>query len=269
MNLHSAISEPETAPKHSHTSQTLVRGMEVLDAVGTGFKTLSELAQAIGLPRSTTHRLATALVDFRFLNLTPRLGYSLGPRLLAFGHLASRQMDLTRVAHDFLVTLAGETGDTVHLSVLDTGNVLYLDKIPGSRRIQVGSRIGERQPLCSTGLGKALLLDEKPTALLQVFNREAASGANYPLSALEWLDAMQAYKLQGFTLDLSENEDDIRCVAAPIRNAGDTIIGAISITGAAQYMDDGRIEDLAARVKQTAEAVSTEFGWNPRNAGCL
>lgn len=267
MNQHAPIPESGTARKSSPTSQTLVRGMELLEAVGGGFKTLPELAHAIGLPRSTTHRLATALVDFRFLNLTPRLGYSLGSRVLAFGYLASRQMSLPRIAHDFLMTLAAETGDTVHLGVLDNNSVLYLDKIPGSRRIQVSSRIGERQPLRSTGLGKALLLDEKPPALLHIFNRESATGANYPFPALEWLDTMRDYKARGFTLDLNENEDDIRCVAAPIRNAGNAIIGAISVTGAAHYMDDGRIEDMAAKVKRTAETVSAEFGWNPKNTG--
>jgi DNA-binding IclR family transcriptional regulator len=60
-------------------AQTLVRGLDVVSAVAYGAKNLPELSEALGLTRSTTHRLATTLVDQRCLNFTPRVGYSRGP----------------------------------------------------------------------------------------------------------------------------------------------------------------------------------------------
>ncbi|HWU49637.1 MAG TPA: IclR family transcriptional regulator C-terminal domain-containing protein, partial [Asticcacaulis sp.] len=58
------------------------------------------------------------------------------------------------------------------------------------------------------------------------------------------------------------NEDRIRCVAAPIREAGGTIIGSISVSSAAQYMDDDRLDDLTDQVMKTAATISEEYGWN-------
>lgn len=243
------------------SSQTLVRGIEILAVIAMGSRNLPELAEAVGLTKTTTYRLATTLVENRLLNFVPRVGYSLGPRLMEFGFLASRQMSLPRVAHDFLVELAAATGDTVHLGILDDDRVLYLDKVAGSRRIEVSSRIGERQPLRSTGLGKALLLDQAPRVLIKTYEREAKEYPHYSATLEEWLYRMKLYATNGFALDLAENEDNIRCVAAPIRDATQRIIGAISISSAAQYMDDERMELLPSYVKAAADEISAEFGW--------
>ncbi len=248
-------------------SQTLVRGIEVLAAIAQGTRNLADLAQAVGLTKSTTHRLATTLVEHRLLNFAPRAGYSLGPRMMEFGHLASRQLSLPRVAHDFLVALAGLTGDTVHLGILDVDRALYLDKIAGSRRIEVSSRIGERQPLRSTGLGKALLLDHDTAALIKIYQGEAKDFPNYAVPLEVWLPRMQTYAAEGYALDLSENEDNIRCVSAPIRDATTRIIGSISVTSAAQYMDDARMRALIGHVQATAAEISAEYGCRDYNGG--
>ena len=246
-------------------AQTLVRGLDVMQAVAQVPRNLPDLSEALGLTRSTTHRLATTLVEQRFLNFTPRVGYSLGPRLLELGHLAARQLNLPRIAHDYLVQLSQETGDTVHLGVLDNDMALYLDKISGSRRIEISSRIGERQPLRSTGLGKALLLDESESSLRGIYARESALWPGYGVNEAIWLERMRHYKATGYAFDLEENEDRIRCVAAPIRDAADRIIGSISVSSAAQYMDDARMKALTQRVLDTVHAISGEFGWNERN----
>ena len=245
-------------------AQTLVRGLDVVSAVAYGARNLPELSEVLGLTRSTTHRLATTLVEQRFLNFTPRVGYSLGPKLLELGHLASRQMNLARIAHDYLVQLSSETGDTVHLGILDGDRALYLDKVQGSRRIEISSRIGERQPLRSTGIGKALLLDETEKNLREVYRREHELWPTYRVDATTWLERMRTYSQRGYAYDLEENEDRIRCVAAPIRDAGGRITGSISVSSAAQYMDDARMETLTNQVLRTVRAISAEFGWSDK-----
>lgn len=242
-------------------AQTLLRGLDIIKAVSQTGMNLPQLSEAVGLTRSTTHRLAATLVEQRFLNFTPRVGYSLGPKLLELGHLAARQISLPRLAHDHLVHLAQQTGDTVHLGILDGDRALYLDKVTGRRRIEISSHIGERQPLRSTGLGKALLLDETDARLREIYAREAPDWPNYGVSEAIWMERMRHYRQAGYAFDLEENEDRIRCVAAPIRDAAGAIIGSISVSSAAQYMDDARMNGLAAQVLDTAHAISAEFGW--------
>lgn len=248
-------------------AQTLVRGLEIIEAVARGVCGLSELAAALSLTRSTTHRLATTLVEQRYLNFTRGAGYSLGSKLLELGHLAQSQMDLPRAARDLLEELAARTGDTVHLGVLDGSRALYLDKISGTRRVEISSRVGERQPLRSTGLGKALILDATEQQWREFYDYEARRGVGYNVGLDEWLQHMRDYAQNGYAFDLEENEDRIRCVAAPVRDVTGRIVGAISVSSAAQYMDDVRMKGLTFEVKATADAISSLLGYGREPSG--
>ncbi len=243
-------------------TQTLVRGLEVIDAVAHEVLSLPDLAVRIGLTRSTTHRLAACLVKHRYLSYQRSAGYSLGPRLLELGHVAGRQSSLLRVARPHLEHLGGKTQDTVHLGVLEGPRALYLDKIPGTRRVEVSSRIGELHPLRSTGLGKALILDASESEWREYYDYEARLGHGYAVDSQVWLRRMRQYAKNGYAFDLEENEDRIRCVAAPVRDVTGAIAGAISVSSAAQYMDDTRMYGLGVEVKNTADAISRELGYD-------
>lgn len=239
-------------------SQTLLRGLDIIEAVARAPLSLGALADELGLTKSTAHRLATSLVERGYLSAVPRGGYRLGPRLLDLGSRAQRQLDLLQVARPHLEALAQGSGDTVHLGILSDEEALYLAKIPGSRRIEISSRVGERQPLTTTALGKALLFDETAERWQARFGVEQPSG-----DVATWLRCMAGYAAAGHAFDLEENEDRIRCVAAPIRGASGAIAGAISVTGAAQYMDDARMSALADDVRATAGAIGAGLGWTP------
>ena len=240
-------------------SQTLFRGLDVIELVAEGPITLGDLADRLALTRSTTHRLASALVDRRYLTFVPRSGYSLGPKLLELGFRVRDELDLPRVAGPQLERLALLTEDTVHLGVLDRGQVLYLDKIPGKRRINISSRVGELQPVPSTGLGKALILDQSEESWESFFRAE--NSARTPAALQDWLARMRTYSRAGYAFDLEENEDQIRCVAAPIRDVAGRITAAISVSSAAQYMSDQRMQGLTKDVVETARRISEDLGW--------
>lgn len=257
-----SVSFPAESSSSGGGSQTLLRGLDVIEAVSDQALSLNELAEFLGLTKSTTHRLASALVERNYLAFTPRSGYRLGPKLLHLGYLAQLQADLIQVARRHIEALAASTEDTVHLGVLDNDQALYLDKIAGRRRINISSRVGDRQPLSSTGLGKALMLDHKPTYWMARF--EAEQGASPTIDPAIWHQRMADYVRAGRAFDLEENEDLIRCVAAPVRNAAGKIVGAISVSSAAQYMNDERMKGLSDEVCETALAISRDLGWTPQ-----
>jgi len=253
-------------------SQTLLRGLDVIDVVAEGPIKLGDLAARLGLTRSTTHRLASALTDRRYLSFVPHSGYSLGPKLLELGFRVRDELDLPRVAAPHLERLALLTEDTVHLGVLDRGRVLYLDKVPGKRRINISSRIGELQPVTSTGLGKALILDLDEDAWLELFrsergetSRQQGARRRGEISQQEWLARMRGYVQAGYAFDLEENEDQIRCIAAPIRDVAGRTIAALSVSSAAQYMSDHRMQALSKDVMAAAHRISEGLGWTGRH----
>jgi DNA-binding IclR family transcriptional regulator len=262
----SQTKEKAARPKSWLGSQTLVRGLDVLEAVASGVNNLSELALTLKLNRSTAHRLAATLVERRYLTFAPRSGYGLGSKSLELGYQARVQLNIPRVARDHLEKLAAQTGDTVHLGVLDGTRALYLDKIPGGRRVEISSRVGELQPLRSTGLGKALLLDEDEERLRDFYRCENGGAQRYQVSESIWMRRMREYAKLGYAFDLEENEDRIRCVAAPVRDATGRIKAAISVSSAAQYMNDARMQALTKGVRGAAEQISRELGWEGPSA---
>jgi DNA-binding IclR family transcriptional regulator len=262
-----------TAASNVHArlgSQTLLRGLDVIDMVAAGPVKLGELAERLGLTRSTTHRLASALTDRRYLSFAPHSGYSLGPKLLELGFRVRDELDLPRVAAPHLQRLALLTEDTVHLGVLDRGRVFYLDKVPGTRRINISSRIGELQPVTSTGLGKALILDFDEAAWLEFLRAERSEAGRQSarrgveISQQEWLARMRGYVQAGYAFDLEENEDQIRCIAAPIRDVAGRTVAAISVSSAAQYLSDHRMQALSKDVMVAARRISEGLGWTGR-----
>jgi DNA-binding IclR family transcriptional regulator len=241
-------------------SQTLMRGLDVIKATANEAMSLTELADHLALTKSTTHRLASGLVERGYLAFTPRAGYRLGPKLLELGALAHIQADIIQVDRGHLEALSSATEDTVHLGILEGHRALYLGKMPGRRRITISSRVGDRPPFTSTGLGKALMLDRPPEYWRERFDADQADGS-HPAEWSAWEKRMRSYVDAGRSFDLEENEDQIRCVAAPVRDAKGAIVGAISVSSAAQYMSDERMGELSRTVCEIAGAVSRDLGW--------
>ena len=119
--------------KASETSgaQTLLRGLWLLERVADGVHDLPGLAQALGLSRSTAHRILSALVREGYLRHEPRKGYFLGPKLIRLGFKAYGSLHLPSLARPHLEALRDATLETVHLAVLDGKDVVYIDKVPG------------------------------------------------------------------------------------------------------------------------------------------
>ncbi|WP_233879793.1 IclR family transcriptional regulator [Paraburkholderia flagellata] len=247
-------------------TQTLLRGLAILEAAAAGVRDLRSFGAVLGTTRSTTHRLVSSLVQARYLRQVQG-GYLLGPKLIELGTIALEQMPLTTVARPHLQALADETLDTIHLGVRDGDDVLYIDKIPGQRGLEMRSRVGHRMPLASTGIGKAMMLDLAPQSWRDLFDasRRTLAGVSFrPDHSLEpdtFLKRMATYSAGGYTFDLEENEISIRCVAAPVRDASGAIVAALSVASTIPYMPLERMDELIPVVQREARAISQELGW--------
>ena len=255
----------DITPQQAGT-QTLLRGLAILEAAASGARDLRSFGAALGTTRSTTHRLVSSLVQARYLRQVQG-GYLLGPKLIELGTIALEQMPLTAVARPHLERLAEATLDTIHLGVRDGDDVLYIDKIPGTRGLEMRSRVGHRMPLASTGIGKAMMLDLKPESWQSLFDasRRALASVSFKPDnrpdAPTFLQRMATYSAGGFTLDLEENEASIRCVAAPVRDASGSIVAAVSVASTIPYMPLERMDELVPVVQREARAISEELGW--------
>jgi DNA-binding IclR family transcriptional regulator len=262
-----AIAQRDGAATEMRNSQTLMRGLDLIEAVAAGTTSYIELARRLGLTRSTANRLANGLVERGYLTLAPRQGYRLGPKLLELGFVAQSQTELVQVARPQLEALSRATSDTVRLAVLRNEHVVYIDVVPGSRRITIANRPGDVQPLTSTSAGKALMLDDPEDRWRERLAADLTEGRP-EIDAEAWIGRMRAYARAGHSYGLGENDDGIRGVAAPIRDATGRIAAAVSVSSVAQYMDEDRMERLSQLVRDTAETISRTLG-NAGRANCL
>src|SRR5579875_2263944 len=119
---------------------------------------LTEIAQRTGLEKSTTYRLLAALMERDLVEQDPDSErYRLGIGLVELGMTVLRRLDVREEALPILRDLVEHVQETVHLGVARGGHVVYLEKVECQRAFQMRSRVGERMPLYSTGLGKAIL----------------------------------------------------------------------------------------------------------------
>ncbi|WP_122666523.1 IclR family transcriptional regulator [Pseudomonas viridiflava] len=248
-------------------TQTLLRGLGVVQAVASGARDLKEIARRIGTTRSTTHRLVSCLVEERYLRVLPQVGYLLGPKLIELGFQAREEVPLAMLARPYLDELSQLTGDTVHLAIRDGDEVLYLHKNPGRNGPEMRSRVGHRMPLARTGIGKALLLDSPESEWQRLYQVSLPQVAPNPLwpahQEQSWEQVrqrMHEYVEGGYAFDLEDNEPSIRCVAAPIRDAGKHIVAGISIASTVPYMPLEKMAELVPLIKQTAARLSAELG---------
>lgn len=248
-------------------TQTLLRGLGVVQAVASGARDLKEIARLIGTTRSTTHRLASCLVDERYLRVVPQIGYLLGPKLIELGFQAREELPLVTLAGPYLDELSALTGDTVHLGIREGDEVLYLLKNPGRNGPEMRSRVGHRMPLARTGIGKALMLDDSPNDWQRLYDISLPAGGKsqfwpqHPQQSWEQLEQrMTEYVAGGYAFDLEDNEPSIRCVAAPIRDASKGIVAAISIASTVPYMPLEKMAELIPLIKGVTARLSAELG---------
>jgi DNA-binding IclR family transcriptional regulator len=251
MNLHVPVSEPQG----SNASQTLMRGLDIVEAVADGCFRLNDLVAHLGLTRATTHRLASALVARDYLTFTPRRGYGPGPKLLKLGFQAQQASSMIQVASPAMDRLAERTLDAVNLGILDDDKVLYLRQSASRRRVVLRHEPGVRNPIRYTALGKALMIGAGPAAWGPLFNLPSESDA---LEA--WVEEMAQARALGVTTHVETEGERVRCIAAPVHDGAGQTIAAISLSTLPQYVEDAALHDLGPLMIEAAGEISRAMG---------
>jgi DNA-binding IclR family transcriptional regulator len=248
-------------------TQSISRALTVLDAVASGKSDLLAIGEALNLSKSTTHRLVLFLQRNGLIRSVDGRGYLLGAKLIELGAIALSQMPLTAVARPHIEKLGQLTGDTIHLSVREGDNVLYVERIAGKKGLEMRSRIGMHKPVAITGTGKAMMLDlpEEEWARLYTTAQGEIINAEVPPPGFQQWDtyrkSMREYRELGYTMEFEENEASIRCVAAPIRDAHGNIVAGVSVASTVPYMSSERMQALVPLVLACARSVSADLGY--------
>lgn len=254
MSDKAVIGDPDDARKSG--TQTLERGLELLELAVHEPLTLAELTQRSGLPRGVAYRLVTALAGREFLAQSSNGRFRGGPSLLRLSHRAGEQTDIAAIARPHLDALSERTGLSAFLGRRDGDYSVHLLRAQGSERVAVTTQPGTRRLLPETGMGKALMLDDTPADWQRM--QALVAQPHRPESLLAALSQAAA---NGVVLQRGPPPDSICSVAAPVRDATGGIVAAINVAAAAPYLGDARMAELAPWVKETAAALGRVLGY--------
>lgn len=242
---------------------TLGKAMAVLETVALAERPMrfTDVLAVSGQPRGTLHRQLSHLVQEGLLELRPDHAYVPGLRLLKLASASWARNEFRAVAAPFLEVLHRQTGETVHLGVLRGREIIYLDKVESRQAVRMNSQIGNASPVYCTGVGKAALAALDAEALDAILSglelRRFTPQTITSRAAL--LDELAQIRASGIAFDREEHEPGIRCVAAPIFDAGRALVAGVSVTGPAYRVGEAQLDDWAPRVRHAAGGIMAEL----------
>ena len=271
----SARRRPRTAADSSF-SASLDRGLRILSAF-TGDRSVlgvADLARAVGLNKSTTHRYVATLTKLEYLQQDAETRkYHLGPRAVDLGFAALDSMELTNLAGPLLQALADETGHTASLGLSDGPDVVYVDRRRCGRRsalaMDLNLHVGSRLPAYCTSMGKVLLAYKDAAALRQILDRTdmARRGPRTITNREQLTAALARVRQNGLAVNDEELAPGLRSFAAPVHDRSGEVIAAVNVA-VHLTVAPAAVEALAGRVepplRRTAAEISKRLGYRPR-----
>jgi DNA-binding IclR family transcriptional regulator len=225
---------------------------------------VSKISQELELPKSSVYGILSTLNHKGFVDKdNERSRYSLGLKLVELGNMARANLELRKIASPFLRAINQELDETVHLTILDGWEVMYIECIESAKMLRTYSVIGVRAPLSCTAVGKAILayfplerVDEMITTMgLPRFTERTITDRATLLNELETI------RRQGYSVDNSEHEEGVRCVGSAIRDREGKPIASISVSGPSQRISPSRDEELGRLLIEKTDGISRRLGY--------
>ncbi|MEV0714317.1 IclR family transcriptional regulator [Asanoa sp. NPDC050611] len=249
------VDDEETAP--GYTVRAVERVCSILNLLQASVDgvSLADVAAATDLPKSSAFRYLWTLEAHRYVERDPDSAmYRLG---LGFVGMQSRQLEVLRQrAQPWLEKLRDDLKETTNLGVLDGDAVIYLDIVESRRSVRLAARRGDRDPLHSTALGKAIAAHLPESRVREILDRTgmARLTPNTIDHIDDYLAELAKVRRLGYALDNGENEVDGRCLAVPILHA--RIPAALSLSAPAGRFPLQDVERVAHALTEAAASIT-------------
>ena len=246
------------------TDKAFIKGINLLTALAQSPKprALSGLAEELGLTKSNTHRLLKTLVEQGFAIQEGSKGhYRPTLRLWELGSQIIGRLDFVSVAREYMPKLAAMTGETVHLSVLQGAEVVYLDKTEGTQVVRSYTQIGERAPAWCVATGKILLAYIETEARNSLIPKLRAYTPKTLSNRASLNKELQVARTAGIAYNHGEWSEDVMGSATAIFDASGRPIAAIGISGPSLRLRKGALEKHTGAVIDTGRNISRALGY--------
>jgi IclR family transcriptional regulator, KDG regulon repressor len=245
------------------------RAVTILDILSErGELSLSRIAEILNAPKTSVFDILTTLEARRMVSRAGEAGkYALGLHAIEIGYSAVRTFGIRKMVAPVLQALNEQLDETVHLTVLDDDEVLYIDCYESTKRLRTYSVIGVRGPLHCTSVGKAILAwlpEERREGLLKRIRFDVFTPKTIT-SATALRQDLEESRRRGYTVDDTEHEEGVRCVGVPVFDHNGDVTASISISGPTQRVRSEEVPGLAGAVMEAAGEMSRRLGFRGRD----
>ncbi len=244
--------------------QVIDRVFDILEylSLTQGQKGPTEIAEAVGLSKSTVHRLLSSMHARGYVDKNEDDGtYCIGVKLVEIVSTHINNLELQTEARPILNELNDTLGLTVHLGILDRHEVVYVEKMDTAPNLRRYAQIGLRVPAQGSALGICLLAsmsgEEQEFAMA---NCRFESYTENTITDMKHLrEHLREVRQQGWAMDNEEYLTGHRCVGAPVYDYRGETIAAVSASGPTSNLTDERVPDVVQHVQQAASIISEKL----------
>jgi IclR family pca regulon transcriptional regulator len=233
---------------------------------------IADMAEHLGITRSTTHRYVTTLVGLGYLEQVAARKYRLGLRVADLGMATLDSHELRKPAHPYLDELRKQTSYAVGLGIIDATDVLYIDRLrsirDGQNEINLRLHTGSRTPIHCTAMGKLLLANlpasEQRELISQI--RLTKRGPRTITSKKALRAELAQIILTGLAVDDQELAAERYAIAVPIRNNTHNVIAAVNLAAPSSITTLTELVDrFGPALTATANNISARLGYRHTN----
>ena len=252
-------------PNESNLSQTVLKALDILECVALAEQPLSaaEVAKLCDLSRPTAYRLIRTLTTRGYVTEDDDTHYRLGTQTLSLSQNVLESLDLPELAQSYLRQLSDITNETAYLSILDNDEILYIGKAESSQSVRTNTKIGSRNRLHCTSMGKAILAFLPESNQRELIERmELIRNTSTTITnKAALIEEIETIRTQKYSIDNEESEEGVRCLGAPIFDHNGNVLAAISVSGPAYRLSVSRLSALSSLVIDTAITISNRLGY--------
>lgn len=230
--------------------------------------TLQEISHQLKLNKNAVFRILYTLAEHGYV-LKEEQRYELGPKVLDLSNAKLRHTDLLSVARPLLESLRNQLGETVNLGVLDQGQIRYIGVWESHHPFRLAERVGARDYVHSTALGKAHLAYLPSNEVRQILRKHGMpQQTEYTITSLSALKSeLEATRSRGYARDEQESMLAAFCLAVPILNGdGSRPLAAISVSGPMSRFNESRKAAVIEALQEAASTVRMKMGATPARA---
>jgi len=253
-------------PSRDVTVQAIVRAFDLLGALSDApSSSVTEIAQRLGMHKSTAHRLLTTLAGVGYVvqdEMTQR--YSLSLKVLDLAASVLPAIDVRARALPVMQRLVQDVQETVHLGVMVDDEVVCLESAVSPRPMSVMRLVGKHGPVHVSSMGKVILAyradpDVERLIAQRGLPRLTERSITDPQ---DFRDHLRLVRSRGWAVNADEEELGLGCVAAPIRDHRGEVVAALSIAAPTVRMMEPRLRQLVEMAMQGAQKVSASLGYD-------